>query len=396
MRTGQFCVGRGRHLCLYDLNADHATLSERSSIAMPSDVQYAWQHPGHPILYVGCSDQARVGAGEPTNRLSAVRVDAESGLSLLGASMELPHRPIHVTVDQAGRNVVVTYNRPARLDVFRLNANGAIGDPVAQRPDLDVGIFPHQARLGPDDRSCFVVARGVPPTMGWWAARGDQTDPGCITVFDYDDGILGDATVLDAGNGYQFGPRHMDFHPHCPWIYVSVEIQNEVMVWERDARGRVDGAPLQSIGTLRDPDSLVRQSLGPLHVSEDGRIVYVANRGHQKVPDRQGRGVVPAQAENSIVAYSVDASSGLLTEIQRLDTRGICPRTFAIDVTGSVLVVANAEDRLVQQHESEPTTVFANLTTFAVSDDGTLEPRQTLELHTEEGSLVAWVGALRC
>jgi len=33
-----------------------------------------------------------------------------------------------------------------------------------------------------------------------------------------------------AGNGLGFGPRHLDFHPTQPWVYVSIERQNQLYV----------------------------------------------------------------------------------------------------------------------------------------------------------------------
>ena len=38
-------------------------------------------------------------------------------------------------------------------------------------------------------------------------------------------GVLRDEVSIAPNGGYGFGPRHLDFHPSKPWIYVSLERQ---------------------------------------------------------------------------------------------------------------------------------------------------------------------------
>ena len=46
----------GPLLTLYDLDVEAAALTQRGSVSLPANVQYAWQHPDGRRLYVASSD----------------------------------------------------------------------------------------------------------------------------------------------------------------------------------------------------------------------------------------------------------------------------------------------------------------------------------------------------
>ena len=90
----------GEQLTHWDVDVDNAVLTRRASIALPSNVQYAWPHPSRQYLYVSTSDAASGNAPNPgtVHRLCAVRVDASGALQLHGEPRALPQRPIHNSV----------------------------------------------------------------------------------------------------------------------------------------------------------------------------------------------------------------------------------------------------------------------------------------------------------
>ena len=55
-------------------------------------------------------------------------------------------------------------------------------------------------------------------------------DPGALKLYHFTDGQLSPLANLPVGGngGLGYGPRHLDFHPTQPWVYVSVESQNEL------------------------------------------------------------------------------------------------------------------------------------------------------------------------
>jgi len=84
--------------------------------------------------------------------------------------------------------------------------------------------------------------------------------------------------------GYGFGPRHLDFHPTKPWVYVSLERQNRLDVFAFHDTTLL-AVPVFQTGTLAEPDNIRgRQAAGTVHVHPKGHVVYVANRASSTVP----------------------------------------------------------------------------------------------------------------
>lgn len=389
--AGTFYAGVGPVLLQYQMDAETCSLVLTRDLVFPANIQYAWKHSHLPIMYVGCSSRLSRSTIGKDHWVCAVRTDPEHGApGFQGELVRVPCRPVHLTCDDPTTVVIIAYNDPAGIEVIRVHEDGSLDESIPQRFDVDTGIYPHQVRVTSDNRYCICVARGNPATRGWWAAKGRQADPGVINVFAFKRGILGDQTAVRIGDGFDFGPRHLDFHPARPWMYVTLETQNAVVVYKMDGSGSMSG-PLQRFPTLANPEVRFHQGLGTVHVHPHGHVVYVANRGHVEVPQRGGQGVIPAEVENSLVVYAINKRSGRLTEIQRIDSGGLNPRTFGIDPSGAMLVAANAESHL-QVSGSEFRWVAKNLTTFAIARDGRLELREQYPVDSD--GIINWAGVI--
>src|SRR5439155_3400614 len=93
--------------------------------------------------------------------------------------------------------------------------------------EIDPGIYGHQVRVSLGNKKVILVTRGHD------AAGGSQEEPGALKVFDYARGKLSNEISIAPNGGYGFGPRHLDFHPTQPWVYVSLERQNRLRSEER-------------------------------------------------------------------------------------------------------------------------------------------------------------------
>ena len=71
-----------------------------------------------------------------------------------------------------------------------------------------------------------------------------------------------------------FGPRHLDFHPTKPWVFVSIERQNKLYVYELDATTGLKREPMFVKDTLANPKRALRVLPGALY--ELGVAVTVA------------------------------------------------------------------------------------------------------------------------
>jgi 6-phosphogluconolactonase len=357
----------GPALTQYDLDLDGATLSRRGTVTLPANVHYAWPHASRQFLYVATSDSASGIGGfvGDKHQVSAFRIDpASRALIPHGDPIALPTRPIHMTSDIPSQNLLVAFSNPSGLRVYRVNPDGAPGAEVAQPGAIDPGIYGHQVRVSLDNRLVILVTRGHDP------AGGRPEEPGALKVFHYDNGLLTDEVSVAPGGGFGFGPRHLDFHPAQPWVYVSLERQNRLDMFAVDG-GRLSGAALFSKSTLGEPDNIRgRQAAGTVHVHPNGRFVYVANRASSTVGEGAQR--VFAGGENTLAVYAIDPATGEPNPIQHVDTRGIHCRTFHIDPSGQILVAAHIMGLPVKDGASIR-EVPACLSIFRIGADGKLD-----------------------
>ncbi len=369
-----FYAAVGPALTLHDLDVEAAALTRRGTVDLPANVQYAWQHPTGRWLYVASSDG---GPGQRGNRhhVSVLDIDPSSGaLTPRGAPRPLPARPIHLSVSGDGRYVLVAYNNPSSLTVHSIAADGAVGGTMPQAP-LDTGIYAHQIRTTPSGRAVIMVTRGND------AADGKPEDPGALKVYGFEDGRLTDRASIAPGGGYGFGPRHLDFHPTQPWVFLSIERQAQIQLFRMSGDEIPEATPAFSEDTLRGPRRVqVRQPSGPIRVHPNGRFAYVSNRTDSKL-DAEGRRMA-AGGEDSIAAFAIDPASGRPRRIQLIDTPGKHVRNMAIEPGGRVLIASNILAVLDRDADGRLVPFPACIATFRIGADGKLTLANVLEVET--------------
>jgi 6-phosphogluconolactonase (cycloisomerase 2 family) len=347
----------GAALSWFDINVDQATLAKRGTVTLPANVQYAWPHPSRRTLYV-VSSSGGPGIAGHAHFASALSIDPQTGaLRPFGDPVRLPSRPIHTCVDAKGEFLLIAYNDPSNVTVHPIVADGTIGAAVAQPAKLETGIFAHQILVAPGNRIVLLVTRGNN------AGGGKPEDPGAIKTFGFDNGVLTNLASISPGNGLGFGPRHLDFHPSEPWVFISVERQNKLYVYKRDAVSGLSRAPLFIKDTLSDPASAAPQGTGAIHVHPNGRFVYVTNRTFPA--SGPGARVIAPGGENSVAVFTIDQTTGEPHLIQNIDGRGIQLRTFGIEPAGRMLVAASILS-------AADGTLPAGITVMRIADDGRL------------------------
>lgn len=376
----------GPDLIRYDVDVEAMTLTQRQTLTLPDSVQYAWPHRSRRFLYVATSNQSPGNGAAKGNshHLLSLKIEKGSGaLTLHGAPVALPTRPIHLSTDIPSENILIAFNKPSALRVYRINDDFTPGEEVRQSGPIDAGIYAHQARVTPDNRRAILVTRGNEGT----AAHAEE--PGAIKIFDYHHGILANEVSIAPDGGKNFGPRHLDFHPTEPWIFLSVETQNQVGVFRMLPDGRVDPDLQFRIGTLAAPGRhRARQAAGPIHVHPNGRFLYVANRAEQT--EEVGGVQLFKGGENSIVVYEIDRLTGEPKAVQHVDSHGIHPRTFHIDPSGRMLVAEHNLPVTVRDGD-RLRVVAAGLSVFRIGDDGRLEFIRKYDIDTGDQSMF-WMG----
>ena len=376
----------GEELTHYDVDVEQATLVRRKTIDVPAVVQYAWPHPSKQYLYVATSNRG-VGMKADFNHVSAFRIDRASGaLTPHGEPVALRSRAVHLCVTPDGSCLLSGHNLPhAGITVHRINADGAIGSEVMQPEGLAFGIYPHQVMAAPSTGTVMLIDRGND------AAKGRPEDPGALRLFRIKDGVLSNLAAIAPNGGYGFGPRHLDFHPREPWVYVSLERQNKLYMYRMQGDGlEPDAAFIRD--TLADPANVrPRQLAGTIHVHPSGCCVYLANRSDYMV-DYQGKPVFGG-GDNSIAVYVIDPASGEPTLIQHADTRSYHVRTFALDPGGRLMVAASIAPIAVRDG-TQVATVPAALSVLRVGNDGKLAFARRYDVETG-GKIHYWMGMMR-
>ena len=287
-----------------------------------------------------------------------------------------------MSTDIPSAHILVAFNNPSALRVYRINKDFTPGEEVRQPGPMNAGIFAHQVRVTPDNRLAILVTRGNEGT----STRAE--DPGALKVFDYRNGVLTNEVSIAPNGGKAFGPRHLDFHPTRPWMYVSIETQNKMYTYKMEGGG-INPEIVFRTETLADPKTIrSRQAASTVHVHPNGRFLYGANRAQDTIEIESKK--VFKGGENNIVVYSINQSTGEPAAIQHIDTRAIHPRTFHIDPGGRMLVAQHNLPVSVRDGNAIRTAP-AGLSVFRIGGDGKLTYVRKYDIDVGDKTMF-WMG----
>ena len=287
-------------------------------------------HPNGKYLYA-------VSESGGTGSVSAYAIDRNTGdLKLLNQQPSGGAGPCHVSIDHAGRNLLVANYRGGSASVIPIKADGRLAKPTGfvQHAGSSVNTrrqkepHAHSMNVSPDDRFAFVADLGIDKIM--------------IYRLDIEKGTIVANSPPFAKVKPGAGPRHFAFGPNGKYAYVINELDCTVTAFAyKPASGAL--TEIQSITTLPkwfDGSNTCAE----VRVHPSGKFLYGSNRGH-----------------DSIVVYRVDLAKGTLTFVEHETTDIKTPRNFNIDPTGKFCLVANQGKDSVVVFRIDPET-------------GTLEP----------------------
>ena len=381
-----YYVSVGPELGWHDIDVADGALAARGTVTVPANVQYVWRHPSKQVLYVVSSNGGPGLIPGDKHLANAYRIDPASGaLQPHGEPQALPSRPIHASVDRSGAYLLTAFNYPSAVTVHRINPDGTLGDLVNQPEKPDGGIFAHQILTTPSNQSAILVTRGNN------AEGGKPEDPGALKVYGFKDGVLTNRASIAPGTGLGFGPRHLDFHPTQPWVFVSVERQSQLYVYRLEADHSLAREPMFVKTTLAEPGNVrPGQMAGAIHVHPNGRFVYLTNRNSRLV-ELEGKKVF-AGGENNIAVFSIDQSTAEPMLIQNIEAQTNHLRTFGIDPSGRMLVAASIQPISVREGNGIG-TLAAGRVVYRIGDDGKLTFVRKYEVDTGK-SLQFWSGMI--
>ncbi len=287
-------------------------------------------HPSHRFLYaVNEVSQFR---GAKWGSVSAFSVDPGSGkLTLLNQELSGGTSPCHLTVDRAGRNVLVANYGSGSAALLPIEENGRLKLPrmvfthagTSVNPGRQEGPHAHSINLDAQNRHAFVADLGIDRVMVYHYVA----ETGTLIPRDLE------GVAVKPGSG----PRHFAFHPGGRFAYVINELQCTVTAFSYDPE-KGDLKEIQTLSTL--PGKLEGGfSTAEVQVHPSGKFLYGSNRGH-----------------HSIAVFSIDPVKGTLAPVEHQPTRGKTPRNFGIDPTGAYLLAANQDSGTIVMFRIDAST----------------------------------------
>lgn len=269
---------------------------------------------------------------ERTGSVSAFELDHATGqLNFINKQPAGGEGPCYINTDKDGTHVLVGNYASGSLSVLPVQPDGNVGAPLqtiqhtgsSVNKDRQEKPHVHCVEFSPDNLFLYVPDLGI-----------DK-----VGIYKYDPSsplLLQEASPSYVGLPPGSGPRHITFHPNGRWAYLIHELDGKVTVFRYD-NGKL--TPLQTISTL--PEAFKGVISGAdIHVSPDGKFLYVSNRG----------------TLNNIVYYAIDSKTGKLQRKGQQSTKGKTPRNFMIDPTGNFLLAANQDTDNIVIFKRNPTT----------------------------------------
>jgi 6-phosphogluconolactonase len=316
-QTGAGLPERPEGLFVFKLNPSDGSLEPVQAVAGISNPTFLALTPDNRYLYaVKERDEIK---GQAGGEICAFSVDPASGrLALINSQPTLAGLPCHVTIDPVNRYVWVASYAGGRAVIFPILQDGSLGAAAAVIQHAGHGSNPqrqekphvHSVTLDPQNQFALAADLGVDKIFVYRTQDVYRKSAG-VPLFE----------VNSEPGG---GPRHLTFHPDARFVYALKELTATVACYTFDLQtGALD--LVQNLPTL--PADFHGPNLcADLHVTPNGKFLYVSNRGH-----------------DCIARLAIDPLTGRLALLGYTPTLGKTPRNFAITPDGGLLLAANQE-----------------------------------------------------
>ncbi|WP_339477422.1 lactonase family protein [Pseudomonas sp. RL_5y_Pfl2_69] len=279
------------------------------------------------------------GQSDVVGRASSVAIDPKTNeLTLINQVKTLGEEPTHSSLSADGRylfvaNYGVHADPGGSLAVLPINAEGQL-QPVTQmsshpasrvNPERQMSAHVHSVVSSPDGKFVYASDLGA-----------DK-----VFVYRYDPAANPDHPLVAADPAFVelpagSGPRHLLFSGDGKHAYLTTEMSAQVFVFDYD-NGRLKQRQALELAHGMPAQN---RAAGALHASQDGKFLYVSNRGKA----------------NEILVFAINPGNGELTEIQRRSVDGDHPREFALSPNGKFLLIANQMSNAIVVLERDPET----------------------------------------
>lgn len=269
--------------------------------------------------------------------VSAFNIASDGNVRLLDQLPSQGDEPTHASLSQDQRylfvaNYAVDPDPGGSLSVLPVDRQGAL-QPVVQQAR-------HQASGVNPERQASAHVHSVVPSPDGQHVYASDLGADKVFVYRYDGASSNKpltpsqpaSVSLPAGSG----PRHLLFDASGKHAYLTLEMHAEVVMFDVREGNLIER---QRLPLTERQESAAKAGAG-LHLSADGRFLYVSNRG----------------TANEIVVFSVGKQDGRLALVQRRSVEGDHPREFALDPSDRFMLVANQKSNQIKVMRRDPLT----------------------------------------
>lgn len=269
--------------------------------------------------------------------VSAFNIASDGNVRLLDQLPSQGDEPTHASLSQDHRylfvaNYAVDPDPGGSLSVLPVDRQGAL-QPVVQQAR-------HQASGVNPERQASAHVHSVVPSPDGQHVYASDLGADKVFVYRYDGASTNKpltpsepaSVSLPAGSG----PRHLLFDASGKHAYLTLEMHAEVVMFDVREGNLIERQRLP----LTERQEAAAKAGAGLHLSADGRFLYVSNRG----------------TANEIVVFSVGKQDGRLALVQRRSVEGDHPREFALDPSDRFLLVANQKSNQIKVMRRDPLT----------------------------------------
>ncbi|NIF26836.1 lactonase family protein [Pantoea sp. Tr-811] len=305
-----------------------------------------------PSWLVLSADQRQLFAVNETvnGQVSSFSVSAKGEIKPLNQVASRGDEPTHASLSRDQRylfvaNYAVAPNPGGSLVVIPVAKDGKLKEVVQKlrhtpskvNPERQAGAHVHSLVLSPDGQHVYACDLGADKVFiyRYDGASADHPLSPAIPA----------AVDLPPGSG----PRHLLFDAKGRHAYLTLEMSGEVVMFDVKDDALLERQRLP----LTERQDAAAKASGGLHLSADGRFLYVSNRG----------------TANEIVVFSVGKDDGQLSFLQRRSVEGDHPREFALDPSDNFLLVANQKSNQIVVMRRDPRSGKLGETVQAFTQD---------------------------
>lgn len=312
--TGNILIGKGNGIYMIELDAETGMITNSCEVIEADNPSYLCVSPCKNYLYA--VNELKNFDGKPQGSVSAYKINEKGSLKFINKMPTGGTDPCHVAVNKENTHVFVSNFMSGSVCIYPINRDGSLGETSCfiqhEGSSVDkirqTSPHAHSLTFDANNKRAFVPDLGIDKLM--------------IYKTDFTNGKLIPEETPWFKTKPGSGPRHCDFYGNYCYLINEIACSISVLLYDSENGTFKEVQEITTLYGSFDGENICAD----IHITPDGRFLYASNRGH-----------------NSIVAYSIDKQTGMLSFVESIPCGGETPRNFSIDPTGKFVLVCNQD-----------------------------------------------------